>query len=213
MECVRLLMIVSTNRLGIVGTGKIGSVMARIMTGFGCRVLAYDLAPNTALVEDLGVKYVDLEELYRESRIISLHVPLNPETRHIINCDSLNHMKHGVMLINTGRGALVDTRALITALKTGQIAYAGLDVYEEEENLFFQDLSEQVLQDDTLARLLTFPNVVITSHQAFLTHEALLKIAETTLQNVNEFESGEPLSNEVHAERGVKRAVQHPDSN
>lgn len=189
---------------GIVGTGRIGAVVARIMRGFGCRVLAFDLAPSEALAAELGVRYTDLPELYQESDVITLHVPLTPSTRHLIDAAALDRMKPGVLLINTGRGALLDTRALIGALKRGRIGAAGLDVYEEEEGVFFRDLSDQVLQDDVLARLLTFPNVLITSHQAFLTHEALANIAETTLASVGAFERGEPLANEVRAERVLK---------
>ncbi|MGZ6309825.1 MAG: 2-hydroxyacid dehydrogenase, partial [Bdellovibrionota bacterium] len=165
---------------GILGTGRIGAIAARILQGFGCQVLAYDRNPDPEL-QGAGVRYVDLQDLLRASDILSLHVPLNPGTHHLIDEAALAQMKSGVMLINTGRGALIDAKALISALKTGKIGAAGLDVYEEEENVFFQDLSDRVLQDDVLARLLTFPNVMITSHQAFLTQEALTNIAETTL--------------------------------
>ena len=192
--------------VGIVGTGRIGAVLARIMRGFGCRILAADLQRNQQLVDDLQLQYVDLEELYRESDIVSLHVPLTPTTRHLIDADALRSMKRGVMLINTGRGALVDTRALIEALKQEHVGAAGLDVYEEEEGIFFRNLSDQVLQDDVLARLLTFPNVLVTSHQAFLTREALANIAETTLANVRAFERGEILVNEVRPERVLREA-------
>ena len=184
---------------GIVGTGKIGAVLARIAHGFGCRVLAVDMRPNAELQAAIPIAYVDLPELCRQADIISLHVPLTPATHHLIDAAALARMKRGVMLINTGRGALVDSRALIAALKQGQVGSAGLDVYEEEEQVFFRNLSEQVLQDDVLARLMTFPNVLITSHQAFLTHEALANIAETTLGNVTAFERGESLPNEVSA--------------
>jgi D-lactate dehydrogenase len=152
------------------------------------------------------VRYVPLEELYREADILTLHVPLTPGTRHLINAEALARMKRGIMLINTGRGALVDSRALLAALKTGHVGSAGLDVYEEEEGIFFQDLSGQVLQDDVLARLLTFPNVLVTSHQAFLTREALGNIAHTTLASVRAFEQGEPLVNEVRAEQVLRPA-------
>ncbi len=191
--------------VGLVGTGRIGRAAAHIFRGFGCRVLCYDAMPDMTLEAELGVRYVPLETLYAEADILSLHVPLTPDTHHLINADSLARMKRGVMLINTGRGALIDSRALIAALKTGHVGAAGLDVYEEEEGIFFQDLSGQVLQDDTLARLLTFHNVLITSHQAFLTREALGNIAETTLESVRAFERGEPLVNEVRAEQ-VSRA-------
>jgi D-lactate dehydrogenase len=181
---------------GIIGAGRIGSVLATIMRGFGCEVLAFDPIPNPNLA-DIGVIYVTLPELYQRSDIISLHVPLTKASRHMLDSTAFKQMKAGVMLINTGRGALIDTKALIGSLKTGHIGSAGLDVYEEEENIFFQDLSDQVLQDDTLARLMTFPNVLITSHQGFLTQEALSNIAETTLQNISDFEANRSLVNEV----------------
>lgn len=183
--------------VGVIGTGKIGKTLARIMHGFGCRVLLNDLYPDQSFAEEIKASYVSLDEIYKESDIISLHVPLSPETRHFINAATLAKMKKGVMLINTGRGALIDTVALINALKSGQVGHAGLDVYEEEESFFFQDLSGQILSDDTLARLLTFPNVLITSHQGFLTHEAMTGIAKTTLMNVSEYEEGRPLTNQV----------------
>jgi len=186
---------------GIVGTGKIGAVVARIMRGFGCRLLAFDLKPNESLATELNIRYTDLPELYREADIISLHAPLTPTTHHLIDAAALAQMKEGVMLINTSRGALLDSRALIDALKRGQVGAAGLDVYEEEGGIFFRNLSDQVLQDDVLARLLTFPNVLITSHQAFLTREALTSIANTTLASVAAFERGEHLANEVKAEQ------------
>ncbi len=185
--------------VGLVGTGKIGRVAARIFAGFGCQVLVHDRAPVDALVAELGVRPVDLATLYREADIISLHVPLTPATHHMIDHAALAAMKPGVMLINTGRGALIDSRALIAALKSGHVAAAGLDVYEEEEGVFFHDLSAQVLQDDVLARLLTFPNVVVTSHQAFLTREALANIATTPLASLAAFERGRPLAHGVHA--------------
>ncbi len=184
--------------VGIIGTGKIGAVFARIMHGFGCRLLAFDPSPREELVRDLGVTYADLSRIYRESDILSLHVPLLPQTHHLINSDAIRQMKKGVMLINTSRGALIDTRALVAGLKTGIIGFAGLDVYEEEAGVFFEDLSGEVLQDDVLARLLTFPNVLITSHQAFLTHEALERIAQVTLDNVTSFETGTSLSHLVN---------------
>ncbi|WMR33679.1 2-hydroxyacid dehydrogenase, partial [Metapseudomonas otitidis] len=155
-------------RVGVVGTGQIGEVFARIMAGFGCALLAYDPYPDPA-VEALGGRYVPLDELLAESDIVSLHCPLNDGTRYLVNSHSLQRMKRGAMLINTGRGALVETPALIEALKSGQLGYLGLDVYEEEANLFFEDRSDLPLQDDVLARLLTFPNVIVTAHQAFLT--------------------------------------------
>ncbi len=182
--------------VGIVGTGKIGKVFAHIMKGFGCRLLAFDVRQDEALVAETDVEYVAMERVFAESDVISLHVPLMPQTYHLVNEAALALMKPGVVLINTSRGALVDAAALIKALKQGRIGAAGLDVYEEEAGVFFQDLSGHVLQDDVLARLLTFPNVIITSHQAFLTKEALGNIAETTLGNVKGFAEGK-LNNEV----------------
>lgn len=176
--------------VGIVGTGKIGMLVAQIMKGFGCRILAYDPFPNP-VCEELGVQYVSLPELFAESDIVTLHCPLTPDTHYLIDTQALKQMKSGVMLINTGRGGLIDTRAVIQALKTKKIGYLGLDVYEEEADLFFENLSDQVIQDDVFARLLTFPNVVITGHQGFFTEEALQNIAETTLANISAFERGE----------------------
>jgi D-lactate dehydrogenase len=183
---------------GIVGTGRIGVATASILRGFGCRVLAFDPAPSQAAV-DLGVEYVSLDRLLGESDVVTLHCPLSPASHHLIDANAIARMKRGVMLINTSRGALVDARAAIEALKGGHLGYLGLDVYEEEADLFFEDLSSRVLQDDVLARLLTFPNVVVTSHQAFFTHEALAAIAETTLANVRAFAQGQPLANAVRA--------------
>jgi D-lactate dehydrogenase len=182
--------------VGIIGTGKIGQIVARIMQGFGCRLLAYDLYPS-AECEQLGVRYLTLPELFGQADIISLHCPLTPENYHLINPSTLDQMKHGVMLVNTSRGALIDTLAVIETLKSGQVGYLGLDVYEEESDLFFEDLSDRVIQDDVFARLLTFPNVIITGHQAFFTHNALERIAEVTLANISDFEQGRPSSNEV----------------
>lgn len=190
--------------VGLIGTGRIGSVMAKILNGFGCQIFAYDINQDSQL-QELGVKYISLNELLQKSDIISLHVPLTPETYHLINENTLSLTKQGVMLINTSRGALIDTKALIQFLKSGHIGYAGLDVYEEEEGIFFENLSEQILQDDQLARLLTFPNVLMTSHQAFLTQEALLNIAQTTLQNISNFEEGKSLINEVSVEKNIKK--------
>lgn len=185
--------------VGVVGTGRIGAAFAGIMLGFGCRVLAFDVAPDRDLAAR-GVTYVERPQVFAEADVLSLHVPLTPETHHMIDGAALRAMKRGVVLINTSRGALLDTRALIAALKTGQIGAAGLDVYEEEEGIFFRDLSDQVLQDDVLARLLTFPNVLVTSHQAFLTREALDGIATTTLENVRVFESEGRAQNEVRVD-------------
>lgn len=182
--------------VGVIGTGKIGEAFAGIMVGFGCEVLAYDPFPNEACRE-AGVRYVELDELLGASDIVSLHCPLTAATRHLIDRDALARMKDGVMLINTSRGALVDTRALIDGLKSGKVGALGLDVYEEEEALFFEDHSADVIQDDVFMRLLTFPNVLVTAHQAFFTSEALQRIAETTLANVTSFATGEGELHEV----------------
>jgi D-lactate dehydrogenase len=181
---------------GIVGAGKIGRIMIRLMQGFGCEVLAYDPKPSAEALAT-GAKFVDFKTLVSRSDIISLHLPLLPETRYLMNAEVFAAMKTGAVLINTGRGALVDTKALIEVLKSGHLGGAALDVYEEEEGLFFQDHSGEILQDDQLARLLSFPNVILTSHQAFLTAEALEAIASTTLNNVAEWTRGGPLSNAV----------------
>lgn len=173
--------------IGIIGAGKIGKIFAQIMTAFGCQVLLNDLNQDAELNKNKLVTYVDCSELCQRSDVISLHVPLTPKTHHIINRQMIEMMKTGVLIINTGRGALIDSVALIEGLKSEKIGGAALDVYEEEENIFFQDLSNKILRDDTLARLLTFPNVLITSHQAFLTNEALNNIAMTTLESVREF--------------------------
>ena len=186
--------------VGVIGTGQIGFCVAEILLGFGCQVLAYDKFPNQRLAGRNGIRYAELAELLAASDIVTLHVPLFEETYHMINAEAIAAMKPGVMLINTSRGGLLDTRALIDGLKSGQIGFAGLDVYEEEAGIFFQDHSDRVLTDDVLARLLTFNNVVVTSHQAFLTREALANIAETTLANVAEFMAGrrgEALSNVI----------------
>lgn len=185
--------------VGLVGTGAIGSAAARIFRGFGCRVLAHDLHPRRELETELGVEYVDLPVLFAESDIVSLHVPLTPATHHLIDAAAIARMKPGVMLVNTGRGALIDSRALVQALKSGKVGAAGLDVYEEEEGLFFQNLSDRVLQDDVLARLLSFPNVLVTAHQGFLTREALATIARTTLESIRAYERGEPLRYRIRA--------------
>lgn len=175
--------------VGVVGTGKIGQVFATIMRGFGCTVLAYDVTPNPAC-EALGVRYVPLNELAAQADIISLHVPLFPETMYLVNAALLALMKPGVILINTSRGKLIDTDALVEALKSGKVGAVGLDVYEVEEKLFFRDFSQRIMQDDVFARLVSFPNVLVTAHQAFLTREALAQIAATTIQNLTDFEEG-----------------------
>jgi len=174
--------------VGIIGAGKIGKLFAQTMASFGCKVLINDLEKDVELEKNPSISFADCESLCRKSDIISLHVPLTPKTHHIIDEKMISMMKCGVYIINTGRGALIDAKALINGLKSEKIGGAALDVYEEEESIFFQDLSDKILQDDTLARLLTFPNVLITSHQAFLTKEALLNIATTTLESVDEFQ-------------------------
>ncbi|MEN9309015.1 MAG: hypothetical protein RL173_2947 [Fibrobacterota bacterium] len=172
--------------VGVVGTGRIGQVLCSMLCGLGCKVLAYDIAPDTALAAT-GVENVELDRLYRESDIISLHCPLTKETVHMVGTEALAVMKPGVMLINTSRGPLIDTRAVIRSLKSGAVGYLGLDVYEEEQGLFFEDRTNQVIQDDVFVRLQTFPNVLITAHQAFFTKEAVDNIAETTMENIKEF--------------------------
>lgn len=196
--------------LGVVGTGKIGAAFARIAKGFGCRVLASDPHIDADLGEEKVVEYVALDELFAQSDIISLHVPLTPETYHLVNATTLAQMKPEALLINTSRGALVDSHALIQALKSGAIAGAGLDVYEEEAGIFFEDLSDRVLQDDTLARLMTFPNVLMTAHQGFLTQQALENIASTTLANIDDFLQGKSLVNEVLAKNVLCPAGEAP---
>ncbi|MFZ5802371.1 MAG: 2-hydroxyacid dehydrogenase [Candidatus Omnitrophota bacterium] len=182
---------------GVIGTGKIGRCLVTILRGFGMRVLAYDTVRDDAFAAQSGCRYAPLEEIYAESDILSLHCPLTPETHRMIDERSIARMKTGVMLINTSRGKLVDTKALIEGLKSGKVGYAGLDVYEEEADYFFEDFSASLIEDDVLARLLTFPNVLITSHQAFFTREAMANIAETTLANIAAFVKGDPLVNEV----------------
>lgn len=176
--------------VGVVGTGKIGTIVAQILAGFGCRILAHDVQRNPA-IEAMGGQYAAVDALFAQSDIVTLHCPLSPETYHLVNEEALARMRRGVMLINTSRGALIDTRAVIRALKSGKIGHLGLDVYEEEADLFFEDLSNRVIQDDIFSRLLTFPNVIITAHQAFFTRGALEAIARETLANVTAFERGE----------------------
>lgn len=182
--------------VGVVGTGNIGAVFCQIMSGLGCRVIAFDPYKNPD-VEKMGIQYVSPEELLHQSDIISLHCPLTEKTRYLINKNTIREMKDGVMLINTSRGGLIDTKAVIGGLKIGKIKALGIDVYEQEENLFFQNLSEEIILDDTIARLVSFPNVLITAHQGFFTQEALDQIAETTLSNARSFSNGENLVNEV----------------
>ncbi|MBE9229455.1 2-hydroxyacid dehydrogenase [Phormidium sp. LEGE 05292] len=182
--------------VGVIGTGKIGQIFGNLMKGFGCQVLAYDLYPNADYAAS-GIKYVDLPELFANSDIISLHCPLSPETYHLIDEKAIAQMKTGVTIVNTSRGALVNTEAVIAGLKSGKIGYLGLDVYEQEGELFFEDLSNAIIQDDVFQRLLTFPNVIVTGHQAFFTEEAVRNICETTLSNVSDFEQGIASHNEV----------------
>jgi len=184
---------VAGKTIGIIGTGKIGKIAAQIFRGFEATVLAHDPFPNPDWAARVDVRYTDLPTLLSKSDIISLHVPLLPETRHLINRDTLACMKPGVFIVNTSRGKLIDTAALIQALKQNRLGGVALDVYEEEEGVFFEDLSEQVLQDDVLSRLLSFPNVLITSHQAFLTHEALTEIARVTTQNIVNLDAKQPF--------------------
>ncbi|GLS04167.1 lactate dehydrogenase [Chitiniphilus shinanonensis] len=182
---------------GVVGAGKIGRAALDIANGFGMKLLAYDRTPDPALEQAVGCRFVPLPELLAQADIVSLHAPLFPETRHMISAESLATMKRGAVIINTSRGGLIDSSALLDALKSGQVGGVGLDVYEYEEGVFFEDLSGSAVQDDVLARLTTFPNVVITSHQGFLTDEALAAIAETVMQNVADFAAGKPLVNAV----------------
>lgn len=182
--------------IGIIGTGKIGEAFCNIMTGFGMRILAYDLYENETLIGK-GVEYVELDTLFEQADIISLHCPLNDETKHIINKTTIKKMKNGVMIINTSRGALINTKDAIKALKKRKIGFLGIDVYEQEEELFFQDHSESIIEDEEIMRLISFPNVLITSHQAFFTKEALEQITTITYENIQDFQEGKELSNAV----------------
>ncbi len=182
---------------GIIGTGKIGQIMANILKGFGMKIIAYDPFPNQNWALESGVTYVSKDEIFQQSDVLSLHCPLTEETKHIVNHDTMKMMKHDAVIINTGRGALIDSKALVHALKHGHIGGIGMDVYEEESKYFFSDWSTDIMTDDVLARLLTFPNVIITGHQAFLTTNALKNLAETTLNNVRDFAAGAVLENEV----------------
>lgn len=186
--------------VGIIGTGKIGRVLAEILKGMGMQILLNDIAPDQSFANQLGARYVDLEQLYSESDVITLHCPLTPDNQHLIDHQAISQMKEGVMLINTGRGGLINTPDLIENLKTNKIGAAGLDVYEEESHYFYEDYSSTFIADDVLARLITFPNVLITSHQAFFTREALKNIAHTTLSNIKAFAAGHKLENEVRIE-------------
>ena len=182
--------------VGVCGTGRIGTMVVRLLSGFGCKILAYDEEPNEEV--ELLASYVDTrEELFRYSDILTLHVPLMPSTFHLIDAAALAKMKDGVFLINTSRGALIDTPAVVEALKARKVGFLAIDVYEEEESLFFENHSSEILNDDTFARLLTFPNVIVTGHQAFLTDHALRNIAETTVRSLTEFAAGRPCTNAV----------------
>ena len=191
--------------VGIIGTGKIGAVVAKIMNGFGCELLGHDPFPNDGCTR-LGMEYVSLGELASKSDVITLHCPLVTENKYLINGELISKMKDGVMLINTSRGGLLNTRDTIQALKIGKIGYLGIDVYEEEADIFFSDHSAEVMDDDVFARLLTFPNVLVTGHQAFFTRQALQQIANTTIDNITQFAKGEP-ANEVIAESFARRGA------
>jgi D-lactate dehydrogenase len=185
--------------VAVVGTGKIGRVFARIMLGFGCEVIGHDKYPSPEF-QALGLRYAERGEIGERADIISLHCPLTPETHHIINADALSRAKRGAILINTSRGGLIDTEAAIEALKSGQLGGLAIDVYEQEADLFFRDLSSEIISDDVFQRLLAFPNVIVTGHQAFFTREAISTICETTIRSINEFAAGQPLSNEIAAQ-------------
>ncbi len=182
--------------VGVVGTGQIGACCARILLGYNCRVIAFDPHPNPKC-KDAGVEYVDIDTLFANSDIITLHCPLTPDTHHLIDHASLSKTRRGVFIVNTSRGALINTRAVIDGLKSGHIGGLAIDVYEEEGDLFFEDLSDSIIQDDVFMRLMTFPNVLVTGHQAFLTHEALEAIAKTTLHNISAFANGQKSGNEL----------------
>lgn len=182
--------------VGVIGTGKIGSLFARIMLGFGCTVLGHDKHPDPAF-EQLGGRYVPVRELLAGSDVISLHCPLTEETHHIVDAASLSHIKRGAILVNTSRGGLVDTEAAVQALKSGQLGGLAIDVYEQEASLFFQDLSSTIITDDVIQRLVSFPNVIVTGHQAFFTVEAIGQIMATTVDSITDFERGAPLLNRV----------------
>ncbi|WP_269472041.1 MULTISPECIES: 2-hydroxyacid dehydrogenase [Fusobacterium] len=182
---------------GIIGAGKIAQILIKILKGFGMKVIAYDPYPNYEKAKELGFEFTDLDTLYKEADIISLNCPLTKETRYMINRNSMNKMKDGVMIVNTGRGMLIDTVDLIEALKDKKIGAAALDVYEEEADYFFEDYSNMVIEDDILGRLLSFNNVLVTSHQAFFTKEAVEEITRVTMENIKRFQEGKPLENEV----------------
>jgi D-lactate dehydrogenase len=183
--------------VGVIGTGRIGKILIRILSGFEMRILAFDMFRDKKAEAELGFTYVDLDTLFAQSDLVSLHCPLTKETQNVINAKSISKMKDGVYIVNTSRGKLIDTKALIAGLKTGKIAGAGLDVYEEESEYFFEDFSNSIIEDDVLARLLTFPNVIITSHQGYFTREALVNIALITFENIDDYFSGRYLKNEI----------------
>ncbi len=187
---------VHNKTVGVVGTGNIGKAFCKIMLGFGCKVIAFDVYPNDEL-ENLGVTYLPLPDVLSQSDIISLHCPLNDQTKHMINEQTINSMKSGVMLINTSRGGLVDSKAAIQGLKSGRIGYLGIDVYEQEEKLFFRDLSSEIIDDDVIQRLMSFPNVLITAHQAFFTKDALKQIADISLNNISDLLNGKEPKNKT----------------
>ncbi|WP_299211806.1 2-hydroxyacid dehydrogenase [uncultured Dokdonia sp.] len=182
--------------VGVIGTGQIGATFCKVIKGFGCRIIAFDISENSELKE-LGIEYLSLEGVFKQADIISLHCPLNENTKHIIDKASIATMKEGVMIINTSRGALINTPDAIDGLTNKKIGYLGIDVYEQEENLFFEDLSERIIQDELILRLMSFPNVLITSHQAFFTKEAMVEITTTTLENIHAFAKSKALENEV----------------
>lgn len=182
--------------IGVIGTGNIGKAFCKIMQGFGCKIIAFDLIANKDMEAD-GVEFLPLMNVLKQSDIISLHCPLNEQTHHLINKETMAMMKQGVMIINTSRGGLIDTKAVISSLKTRQIGYLGIDVYEQEDKLFFRDLSANIIEDDTIQRLMSFPNVLVTAHQAFFTEEALNQIANITLNNIFELSQNKILTNKA----------------
>ena len=200
--------------VGVIGTGAIGAIFATIMNSFGCKMLAYDVIENRDLIEKIGIKYVTLDELLSQSDIISLHVPLFPSTFHLINNQSISKMKEGVIVINTSRGALIDSQAVINALKTQKIGGLGIDVYEQESNLFFENCSDKIIEDDTLVRLMSFPNVLMTGHSAFFTSNALTNISDTTVENAVSFLQGNTVQSNNELTKTVKKetvVVQTPN--
>ena len=189
----------SNRTVGVIGTGQIGRAFCNIMLGFGCRIVAYDKYPSDEMKEK-GVEYMEFDQVLEASDILSLHCPLTPETKHLINEDSLRKMKKGAMLVNTGRGKLVNTSAVIDLLKKEHLGSLAIDVYEEEEKLFFRDLSDYVIADEQIAQLMIFPNVLITAHQGFFTRESMEEIARITMKNFDDFEDGKESDNEVNCE-------------